>query len=226
MRLAHVGAGDLVLDIGAGEGAITAELARRAGYVVAFEIDPRLAGRLLARFGPGSGVLVVEGDVFRHALPQLPFRVVSNVPFDSATRLLRLLLDDPRSLLERASLILQWEVALKRTRTRPGTLLAAAWAPWWELELIRRLPSDAFRPQPSVDAGIVVAARRACPLLPPADATAYRAYLRRSFDRGPRYAASARELRRIGVAARASAAELSAAEWIELFRFLRGRGRA
>jgi 23S rRNA (adenine-N6)-dimethyltransferase len=179
--LAGISRRDLVLEIGAGDGAITTVLARRAGYVIAHEIDPFFAARLRGRFGPPSKVLVVEGDAFAQPLPRLPFRAVSSVPFHETTRLFRLLLDDPRCALERAALIVQWEVA--RKRASPGTLLGLGWAPWWEMRLVRRLPAAAFRPRPSVDAGIVVVSRRAEPLLPAAQARAYRAFLRRGFGR-------------------------------------------
>jgi 23S rRNA (adenine-N6)-dimethyltransferase len=46
---AGVGAGDLVVEIGAGTGVLTEALARRAGQVVAIEYDPRLAERARAR---------------------------------------------------------------------------------------------------------------------------------------------------------------------------------
>ena len=152
--LAGITRGDLVLEIGAGDGAITSTLAQRAGYVIAHEIDPLLAARLRERFGPLSSVLVVEGDAFAQPLPRLPFRAVSNVPFHETTRLFRLLLDNPRGALERAALIVQWEVARKRARA--DTLLGLGWAPWWEIRLVRQLPAAVFRPRPSVDAGIVV----------------------------------------------------------------------
>jgi 23S rRNA (adenine-N6)-dimethyltransferase len=194
--LAGVSRGDLVLEIGAGDGAITAALARRAGYVIAHEIDPLLAARLRQRFGPLSSVLVVEGDAFTQPLPRLPFRAVSNVPFHETTRLFRLLLDDPRGSLERAALIVQWEVARKRARGE--TLLGLGWAPWWEIRLVRQLPAAAFRPRPSVDAGIVVVSRRAESLLPASQARAFRAFVRRGFGR------------------RRKPAPLE--EWLELFR--------
>ena len=181
VTLAGISRGDLVLEIGAGDGAITSVLARRSGYVIAHEVDPLLAARLRKRLGPLSPVLVVEGDAFTQPVPRVPFRVVSNVPFHETTRLFRLLLDDPRGTLERAALIVQWEVA--RKRARPDTLLGLGWAPWWEIRLVRQLPAAAFRPRPSVDAGIVVVSRRADPLLPAAQARAYRAFLRRGFGR-------------------------------------------
>jgi 23S rRNA (adenine-N6)-dimethyltransferase len=214
-----------VLEIGAGDGILTAELARRAGYVVAFEVDPVLVRRLRQRFGPGSAALVVEGDAFRQPLPRLPFRVVSNVPFDSTTRLLRSLLDDPRSRLEQAALIVQWEVARKRSRQRPSTLLGLSWAPWWVVELVRRIPAAAFRPPPSVDAGVLTVTRRMSPLLPPSDAGPYRWLLRKSFSLGPRHLVSPLELRRLGFARGVAARDLGVEEWVATFRFLRERGR-
>jgi 23S rRNA (adenine-N6)-dimethyltransferase len=225
VRLAGISRDDLVLEVGAGKGVITAELARRAGYVLAVELDHALAHKLRQRFGPESAVLVVEGDAYRQPLPRLPFRVVSNVPFDSTTRLLRLLLDDPRRRLERAALIVQWELAQKRTRERPGTMLGLSWAPWWELTLVRRLPATAFRPVPSVDAGVLVVAKRQAPLLPLAEAGAFRAVLRTSFSAGLRQLASPLELKRLGFPRGATARDLGVEEWVSLFSFLRERGR-
>ena len=52
-------ASDLVVEIGPGEGALTAELARRAGRVIALEVDPALAARLRSSL---PGVEIVEAD--------------------------------------------------------------------------------------------------------------------------------------------------------------------
>jgi 23S rRNA (adenine-N6)-dimethyltransferase len=193
---ARVSRRDLVLEIGAGDGAITSLLAGRAGYVIAHEIDPLLAARLRERFGPLSKVLVVEGDAFAQPVPRVPFRAVSNVPFHETTRLLRQLLDDPRGSLECAALIVQWEVA--RKRARGNTLLGLGWSPWWDVRLVRQVPAAAFRPRPSVDAGIVVVRRRPEPLLPAGQAKAFRSFLRSEFGR------------RRG--------QLEPEEWIERFR--------
>jgi 23S rRNA (adenine-N6)-dimethyltransferase len=217
--LAGVSRRDLVLEIGAGDGAITAVLARRAGYVIAHEIDPGLARRLRNRFGPDSAVLVVEGDAFVQPVPRLPFRVVSNVPFHATTRLLRALLDDPGSALERAAVIVQWEVARKRTRERPSTLLGLSWAPWWTLELVRRVPSSAFSPAPSVDAAIMVIEGRKPSLVPPGEAAAFRRMLRRCFSSGIGSVVSSRERKRLGFTSG------GIEEWVALYEFAKGRRR-
>jgi len=224
VRLGGVSRGDLVIEVGAGDGAITAELVRRAGYVVANEIDPALARRLRGRFEGRAPAAVVEGDALRQRLPRLPFRVVSNVPFAETTGLLRLLLDDPRSSLEQAALLLQWEVARKRARERPSTLLGLSWAPWWELTLVRRVPATAFSPPPSVDGGILVVHRRTPPLLARAEASRYRALLRTGFSRGMRSLVTPRQARRLGLAPRPAPTALGIEEWLTVYRFLRGGG--
>src|SRR5215471_17701008 len=89
------GDGDLVLDIGAGNGLISDALARRGARVLAIERDPGLARKLRTRFGPESGVTVAEADVLSTPLPAEPFRVVANIPFGITTKILRRLLDAP-----------------------------------------------------------------------------------------------------------------------------------
>ena len=64
---AGVGAGDLVVEIGAGTGVLTEALARRAGRVVAVEYDPRLAERARARLAGFGNVRLVTADAL--ALP-------------------------------------------------------------------------------------------------------------------------------------------------------------
>src|SRR5215469_17179270 len=75
-----VGDGDLVLDIGSGNGLISTALARRGARVQAIERDPGLAERLRAKFATWPSVTVVEADVLAVPLPGGPFRVVANIP--------------------------------------------------------------------------------------------------------------------------------------------------
>ena len=175
--------GERVVEIGAGDGALTLALAARGLDVLAVEIDPAMAGRLRRRLeqaaprtGPGR-VRLVCGDFARLALPETPFRVVSSVPYGRTTDVLHHLLDDPSLPLERADLIVQWEVARKRAAVPPTTLNSTAWAPWWEFRLGPRVPAHAFRPVPSVDSGVLLVSRRPEPLLPPSMASGFAAFI-------------------------------------------------
>jgi 23S rRNA (adenine-N6)-dimethyltransferase len=168
-------AGQLVVEIGAGRGALTFALAREPIDVVAVELDPVWAERLrheLRRAGHPR-VRVVHADFLSFALPARPFRVIGSLPFGRTTEICRRLFDDPAVPLERADLVVQWEVACKRASQPPTSLLGAAWAPWWEFELVRRIPAREFRPVPRADAGVLVVRRRAPALLPPSVAPAW-----------------------------------------------------
>jgi 23S rRNA (adenine-N6)-dimethyltransferase len=102
---AAVRPGELVLDIGAGHGALTAELVERGARVIAVELHPARVRHLHARFA-GLPVTVVRADALSLRLPRRPFRVVASPPYAIASPLLRLLLA-PSSQLTAADLVLQ-----------------------------------------------------------------------------------------------------------------------
>jgi 23S rRNA (adenine-N6)-dimethyltransferase len=206
---------DLVLEIGAGSGRLTAELARAARHVLAVEVDVRWARRLAQRFGDGSRVTVLAADALELALPAEPFRVVANLPFGQTTALLRHLLDDPRAPLVRADLVVEWGYALKRAAVWPGTMLGVTWGAWWTLRIDRRLAASCFEPAPQVDAGVLVVERRLPPLVPVAERQAYRDFVRRGFKGGLRAVASPRTVRRL--ARRAAPRDLDVHQWAALF---------
>ena len=183
---AGIAGGDLVVEIGAGTGRLTAPLAERAGHVIAIEVDPRLARQLRRRFQVDGRVTVVEADGLAAALPQSPFRVVSNLPFAITTPMLRRLLDGPGLPLRSADLVVQRGFAVKRCSPRPCTLLSAGWLPWWQLGVERVLPPDCFQPPPSVESAVLSARRRPRPLVDAAAADDYRLLLRRAFRRDNR----------------------------------------
>lgn len=221
VRTAGVSPGDLVLDLGAGSGALTAPLIRMGARVQAVEIDAELAGCLRRRF---PGLDVAETDALHLALPREPFKVVANLPFAGATGILRRLLD-PRSHLVSADVIVDWGLAAKRTAVWPGTQLSAYWGAWFELSLVRRLTRSVFAPPPSVDAALVRIMRRERPLVPASDRSAYEAFLARGYRDGPRGVASPRCLKRcaagLGFERTARPRDLDAAQWAGLWRSVR-----
>ena len=167
---------------------------------------------------------VIEGDAARIRLPREPFRVVANLPFDRTTDLLRMLLDDPGTALVRADLIVEWGVAVKRGLPWPSTLNDVIWGAFYETSVERRLPRLVFEPAPGVDAGLLVFKRRATPLVPLGLAHNYRRFAARGFRGGLRSVAPVRSLK--GISERgATARDLDAHQWAELFLRQRGRGR-
>jgi 23S rRNA (adenine-N6)-dimethyltransferase len=207
VRNSGVTRGDLVVEIGAGTGVLTSELAARAGRVTAVETDAQLTARLRARFAREPRVRVVGCDALELRLPREPFRVVANLPFGHTTELLRKLFDDPSSELLRADVIVQWGTAVKRCSQRPSTLLTVCWAPWWELTITRKLAPTSFRPPPPCDCAVMTVTRRPDPLLDVRDRDAFAAFVAVGFER------------------LAHATELDAWEWADAFRRAGGSRR-
>jgi 23S rRNA (adenine-N6)-dimethyltransferase len=228
---AGVGPADLVVEIGAGTGVLTRALARRAGRVLAIELDPRLAAKARDRLAAHDNVEVVAADALRLPLPRRPFRVVANLPFGSTAAMLRRLLDDPRSPLQRADLILQEEAARRYAATRPATPQTVRWGAWYELGVQRRVAPASFSPPPRVSAAVLVARRRTPPLVPVAGRHRLAALLRHGF-REPRAPLrrtlvpplSRGQLRRLArdldFPLDAAAADLDARQWAGILAFL------
>lgn len=177
-----VGQGDLVVELGAGGGMLTRQLAKASRRVVAVECDPYWVTQLRERFSDDDNVRVVEGDALTVRLPKGPFVVVANVPFNATTAILHRLLDDPTTPLRAANLLVQKQVALKHARSTPTTLKTLNWSPWHRFSAGLELPADAFRPKPEVDACLMVAAKRGPPLVAPEHRHLFRAFVRRAFE--------------------------------------------
>ena len=163
-----------VLEIGAGDGALTVPLARLGRDLVAIELDARRATALARRL---PGVRVEHADALG-----FPFDrdvVVGNVPFHLTTPILRRLLGARH--WRTAVLLTQWEVARKRAGVGGGTLMTAQAAPWYRFALDARVPARHFRPIPGVDGGILVVERRERSLVRHRDRAAYERFVRRAF---------------------------------------------
>lgn len=229
---AGIAPGDLVLDVGAGDGALTSALVRAGARVCALELDPALAASLRRRFSDAN-VEVQAVDARLAAWPREPFHVVANLPFAGSGAILEHLLRDPETELRQALVIVQWELALKHARVWPTTVRGACWQAWFELAVTRRLARSAFAPAPSVDAAVLRIGRRAVPLVPPAEHVRYRRLLETAFRaqhplvRALRPWLSPRELRRLsarlGFDARSRPRELDPAQWAGVYAFVASR---
>ncbi len=149
---------DLVLDIGAGLGSLTAPLLATGARVIAVEMHPgraaRLHDRLAPRYGTRLTVLCIDARDLR--LPHRPFRVVANPPYGLSSALLHLLLSS-RSRLVRADLVLQRAVARRYAEgAAPGS---GRWLREFDLTMGVLLPRTAFRPRPRVDSAVLMIRR-------------------------------------------------------------------
>ena len=155
VRDAGVGRGDLVLDVGAGTGAVTAPLLETGARVIAVEAHPGRAAHLRQRFG--RDLTVVEADARDLRLPRRPFHVVANPPFAATSDLLRRLVHHG-SRLEGAHLVLQTQAA--RRWAGPDAPGARRWRAQLDARIGPQVPRSAFRPAPRVDSHVLVLRRR------------------------------------------------------------------
>jgi 23S rRNA (adenine-N6)-dimethyltransferase len=147
---ADVHPGDLVLDLGAGEGVLTAHLVARGARVVAVELHPGRVEKLRRRFAEAP-VTVVRADLTDLRLPSRPFRVVSSPPYGISSALIRTLLG-PGSPLRSADLVLQRAAARRIAAIHPHER--------FDLRIGYPLPRKAFRPPPRVDSVVLRITRR------------------------------------------------------------------
>lgn len=167
-RLARVGPGDRVIEIGAGLGSLTLALSEVGGEVTAVEIDRHLVPILRAVAEP-AGATVVQGDAMALDWDALlgpiddarPWTLVANLPYNIATPLvLDLLADVPQ--IDRMLVMVQREVG-ERLAAGPGDRthgIPSVKAAWWaDVRVVGKVPPTVFVPQPRVESALVEVVR-------------------------------------------------------------------
>jgi 16S rRNA (adenine1518-N6/adenine1519-N6)-dimethyltransferase len=166
-RLAGVGPGDRVLEIGAGLGSLTLALADTGASVTAVELDKYLVPVLRSVVAEaGADATVVEGDAMALDWATLlgagPWTLVANLPYNVATPLVLDLLDDVPAI-ERMLVMVQREVG-ERLAAAPGDeaygLPSVKVAYWAEASVVGKVPPSVFVPQPKVESALVSIVRR------------------------------------------------------------------
>lgn len=163
-----------ILEIGAGDGALTRAVAALGRPTTAIDIDEHRVARLRRAL---PDVRVEHADAL--AFPLAEPVIVGNIPFHLTTPILRRLLTESR--WRSAILLTQWEVARKRAGVGGRTMMTAQAAPWFEFQLHARVPARHFRPVPSVDGGLLGITRRRPPLIPPPGRRNYEDFVRAVF---------------------------------------------
>ena len=158
-----------VLEIGPGVGCLTEQLSRRAGKVLAVELDRSLEGVLRETLGGCDNVEVLFGDILRQDIPTLVrghfggMRAVvcANLPYNVTSPLLTALLK--AGCFDTLTVMIQREVA-RRICAAPNTADYGAFSLFvqWhaETELLFDVPPHCFHPQPKVTSSVIRLTRR------------------------------------------------------------------
>jgi 16S rRNA (adenine1518-N6/adenine1519-N6)-dimethyltransferase len=237
VRDAEVEADDVVLEVGGGEGALSAELAPRVATLHVVELDERLRGGLEAVAAEHGNVELHFADAMRldlSALRPAPTAMVSNLPYSVATPLiLRTIAELPG--VDRWTVMVQREIA-DRLRAAPGSRLYGAPSVLCQLacevRLLRTVDRAVFRPRPRVDSAVLRLERRA-PAAEDRVVTVVRAafaHRRKSLPRSLELASAAgrdparRALEEMGLEASARAEQLAPADFVRLATALEAEG--
>jgi 16S rRNA (adenine1518-N6/adenine1519-N6)-dimethyltransferase len=175
VRWAGVGPGDRVLEIGAGLGSLTMELARAAERVVAVEVDPAAVAALRDVTEAAGNVDVVVGDALRlewgSVLGDHVWKMVSNLPYNVAVPVTMELLEGAPQVTA-FTVMVQREVG-ERLVAAPGDpqygSVSVRVAYHATAATIRRVPPSVFWPEPNVESVIVRLDRRPPPVPTPRD---------------------------------------------------------
>ena len=160
-----------VIEIGPGIGALTEFLAENAAEVMAFEIDDRLVPILADTLRDFDNVTVVNQDILKVDLaqyiaefknPDLPIKVVANLPYYITTPILMHLIESGIPFSEFV-VMMQREVA-DRISAQPNTKaygsLSIAVQYYMTAKVAFVVPRTVFVPAPNVDSAILKMVRR------------------------------------------------------------------
>ena len=168
-RLARVGAGSAVIEIGAGLGSLTLALVETGASVTAVEIDRHVLPVLREVVEP-LGVTVVEADALVADWPAIlagheRWTLVANLPYNVATPLVLDLLDEVPAISD--LLVMVQREAGERLAASPGDKaygIPSVKVAYWATAMIAgRVPPTVFVPQPKVESVLVRITRRATP---------------------------------------------------------------
>lgn len=154
-------AGDEVLEIGPGRGALTRHIVGRVGRLIAVELDDELARALAEEFEGRSDVTVVHADVLEveaATLTTAPERllVVGNIPYNITTPIIFHLLERPRP--REIVLMVQDDLAdriVARVGTKEYGALSVGVRTVAQVERLFKVGRSAFRPVPGVDSAVI-----------------------------------------------------------------------
>lgn len=151
---------DLVVEVGPGLGILTEELAKRAGKVIAIEVDSKLVSALSQSLGHLSNLSIISADVLEVELEELGganlgYKVVANLPYYIAAPVLRHFLESPVKP-QRMVIMVQKEVA-QSIAAAPGkmSVLSIAVQFYGKPTIVANVPARSFYPAPKVDSAIL-----------------------------------------------------------------------
>jgi len=146
---------DVVLEIGAGTGNLTAEISKRCRKVIAIERDERLVNFLIKRF-KNTNVDIIKGDAVKISFVELKFnKIVSNLPYSISRRITEKILTykfNTAILVEQKEFV---EKLISKPKTANYRAISVVVQASSEIEILSYIERKAFFPVPAIDSVII-----------------------------------------------------------------------
>lgn len=225
-------AGDTVVEVGPGTGALTEHVVEIADRVILIEFDARLAAGLRERYQGNEKVEVHHHDGARFDIRPLykyqPVKLLGNLPYSAGGAIIKNFMKRPTPVCK-AVLMLQKEFIdriIAEPRTKAYGVLSLRMQSEWVSRPVKTIPPEAFFPRPLIDSTVMVCEPRPEDL-PVYDARLFDELIRRGFAQRrkqvrkqmPDTGKWEEAARLIGVPETARAEEISLPQWVDLTRY-------
>lgn len=171
-----LGADDLALEIGPGDGAITSALVDTCRHVIAVEKDVRQVERLGKRFGQDARLTLFGGDFLDFPLPASRYKVFASIPYNATAAIVGKLTTGTAPP-DDAYLVMQREAANRFMGTPSETLVGLQLKPWFEPSVVFAFKRTDFRPAPAVDSVLLRIERRPRPSIESSQRSMYQDFV-------------------------------------------------
>ena len=184
LRMTSIRNDDYVLEVGAGKGHITRELAKVCKTVSAFEIDYRLFVKLQKSFENTNNIKLAHCDFRKAYLPKDgSYKIFSNIPFSITSDIMRKItaFNNPP---QEAWLIMEKGAAKRFVGNPHDTLASILIKPFFSAKIVYHFSRQDFHPAPSVDVVLLHLAKKAEPEIPFEQRTSYCNFVEKSYKHG------------------------------------------
>ncbi|RWZ78884.1 MAG: methyltransferase domain-containing protein [Candidatus Microsaccharimonas sossegonensis] len=207
---------DIVYDIGAGTGAITAALASKVLHVYAIEFEPIAAAKLRKNMRGYENVTVKDGNFLEMKLPNGGYKIFANIPFHLSSLIVHKITED-KNPPSTAYLIVQKQFANKLLPNYDGFTgaLGMMIGPTFGVRIRRPLKRSDYTPPPAVDTVLIEIKKREEPFIPLHQMASYRTFIERCFA-DPEFFAKTPQAK-IGLRKGIKPSEMKLDQWVQLF---------
>ena len=154
VKIAKIKKKESIIEIGAGTGALTKELSKKAGKVLAYEIDEQFKPALDEIEKENENLKIIYGDALKQPWSEAD-KIVSNIPYHlSEQTILKSIEDDVKELI----LIVgeNFKKILEEKKTKTGIIADL----FFDFEAIEKIPKSAFSPIPRTDSYLIKLKRK------------------------------------------------------------------